>query len=391
MGEPDVRGRPTWAEIDLAALRSNLAWVRARSGPRRVVAVVKADAYGHGAVTAARVLAAQRCDAFAVATAAEAAELRAAGVTEPILLLQGLHDPAESDAVVEQRLWPMVGSLDELDALSAAAARAGRTVAVHLKLDTGMGRLGLLPDALDAALERIARLPGLALEGVASHLAEADDAGSAALTAQRARFAEILAHLHSRGVEPGWIHLDNSAGIAHGPTDGTTAVRPGLALYGADPTLEGGVALEPVMTLLTRVARAVDVPAGSRIGYGGAYETRRRTRILTLPIGYADGIPRGAGGKLCVGLGGRRVPLVGRVSMDLAGVDAGPDADARAGDEVLVFGRRGGLTIRVEEHAAALGTIPYELLVGIGPRVPRLAREARCSGSSGSGGGRSRP
>ena len=165
---------------------------------------------------------------------------------------------------------------------------------------------------------------------------------------------------------------------------------PGLALYGVDPTLERGVALDPVMTLVTRVSRAVDLPAGSRIGYGGAYVTRQRTRILTLPIGYADGLPRAAGGTLTVGLGGVRVPLVGRVSMDLAAVDAGPEADARVGDEVLIFGRRAGLTIGVEEQATALASIPYELLVGIGPRVPRVAVEGQCSGSSGSEGGPSR-
>ncbi len=355
-----------------------------------MVAVVKADAYGHGAATTARALAGEGCDAFAVATLVEATELRAAGVVEPILLLQGLHAPSEADAVVSAGFWPMVGGLDELDALSAAALRAGRSVAVHLKLDTGMGRLGLLPEALEAGLERLARLPGLELEGFASHLAEADQAGSAAVAAQRRRFADGLAQLRARGLDPAWIHLDNSAGLAHGPTERTTAVRPGLALYGVDPTLEGGVKLEPVMTLVTRVSRAVDLPAGSRIGYGGAYVTRQRTRILTLPIGYADGLPRAAGGRLTVGLRGVRVPLVGRVSMDLAAVDAGPDMDVRAGDEVLIFGRRGGLTIGVEEQATALASIPYELLVGIGPRVPRVAVEGQCSGSSGSEGGPSR-
>jgi alanine racemase len=378
--------RPTWAEIDLGALRRNLEWVRARAGDRRVIAVVKAGGYGHGAVVVARELVSAGAHALAVATLAEARELRAAGLAVPILLLEGLHDAAEADEVVGLRLAPMLGSLGTIEPLRAAAARAGRSLSIHLKLDTGMSRLGLLPKQLDAALALLRGAPALEVVGVASHLASADDPSSPAVARQRACFAELVERVRGAGHAPGWIHLDNSAALVAGATPGTTAVRPGVALYGADPTFRGEVELAPVMSLFSRVIRAVDVPAGTRVGYGGAYVTPHATRLLTLPIGYADGLRRAAGGRLRVGLRGRRAPLVGVVSMDLASVDAGPDSPAREGDPVLLFGTDGSLTIRVEELAAAAGTIAYEILVGIGPRVPRVPREAGWSGSAGSGG-----
>jgi alanine racemase len=378
--------RPTWAEIDLGALRRNLDWVRSRAGDRRVIAVVKAGGYGHGAVAVARELVSAGSQALAVATLAEARELRAAGLALPILLLEGLHAAAEADEVVGLRLVPMLGSLAMIEPLRAAAARAGRSVPVHLKLDTGMSRLGLLPAQLDAALALLRDAPALEVAGVASHLADADDAASPALARQRAAFAEQVARVRAAGHAPGWIHVDNSAALVRGATPGTTAVRPGVALYGADPTFRGEVELAPVMSLFARVIRAVDVPAGTRVGYGGAYVTPRATRLLTLPVGYADGLPRAAGGRFSVGVGGRRAPLVGVVSMDLSSVDAGPGSPAREGDAVLLFGTDGALTIRVEELAAAAGTIAYEILVRIGPRVPRVPREAGWSGSGGSGG-----
>lgn len=364
-----------------------------------MIAVVKANAYGHGAVPVSRALAAAGGAALGVATLAEARELREAGVSLPILLLEGLHSPDEADEVLGLDLVPMVGALEDLAALGAAAARAGsgararRPVALHLKLDTGMSRLGLLPDQLEPALDVLDATPALRLTGLASHLASADDARAATTAAQRTRFAAALAHVRARGFAPDEVHVDNSAGVVHGPTTGTTAVRVGLSLYGGDPTREGGQALEPVMTLLTRVVRVALVPAGTDVGYGGAHTTERATRIVTLPLGYADGLPRAAGGRFSIGLGDRRLPLVGRVSMDLATADAGPPDPGdpiEPGREVLVFGRRASLTIRVEELAAALGTIPYEVMVGIGPRVPRVYTEVGCSASTGSGGGSSR-
>ncbi len=363
-------GRPTWAEIDSSALARNLAQLRARAADRRVIAVVKADAYGHGAVRVAGALVAAGVEALAVATVAEAAELRSAGIALPILLLGGLHAPDEADFALAHELIPALGAREEFAWLEEAAKRAGRSFPLHLKFDTGMTRLGFRPDDVDPVLERALAGP-FDVQGLMSHLACADQPDSPHVAEQRERFAGLVARCGERGLQPAWIHLDNSAAILHGPTPGTTAVRPGLALYGADPTLDGVAELDPVMTLCTRVCRLQRVPRGTRVGYGGEFTASRDTRIATLPIGYADGLPRAAAGRFALGLGAARVPLAGRVSMDLCSVDAG-DAAVEVGDEVLVFGRRPDLVIPVEELAAAAGTIAYEILVGIGARVPRL-------------------
>jgi alanine racemase len=337
-----------------------------------VIAVVKADAYGHGAVATARKLAAAGCEAFAVATLEEALDLRGAGVSTPILLLEGPHADAEAAVVVAERLSVGLSRAEPLAALEAAAREAGRAVPLHLKFDTGMSRLGFPPEDLDALLDRVAASRWLVVEGVMSHLAEADVRGAAATEAQRRRFAGIVARLHERGFDPAWIHLDNSPGVWHGPTPGTSAIRPGLSLYGPDPTREGGCGLEPVMSLITRVLALREVPAGTRVGYGGVHVTDRAARLATVPLGYADGLPRAAGGRFCVSVGGTRVPLVGRVSMDLATLDVTAAPRCRVGDELLVFGRRAGVRIPVEELAWAADTIAYEVLVRVGARVPRV-------------------
>ncbi len=338
-----------------------------------MIAVVKADAYGHGAVTVARALSSAGCDAFAVITLDEAVELRDAGVREPILLLGGLLEPGEADEALARDVTPVVSRLETLGWLEAAAARAGRDATFQLKLDTGMGRLGLAPAELPELLARLRAARGLRLDGIMSHLAEADDARSEATARQRSLFASLVARVREAGFSPDWVHLDNSAGIARGATPGTNAVRPGLWLWGVDPTLEGGNALEPVMSLFARVCQAKVVPPGTRIGYGGEFVARETSRILTLAIGYADGLPRAVGGRMEVGWRGRRVPLVGRVSCDLA-TAAVPGSDAVApGDAVLIFGRDGALAIPVEEVARAAGTIAYEILARIGPRIPRIA------------------
>ena len=362
-----------WAEIDLGALVRNSRAIRARAGGRRLIAVVKADAYGHGAVTVARALSADGCDAFAVISLAEALELRDAGIREPILILGGLLEPDEADQAMARELVPVVSRLEALDWLERAAARVRRAAGFHLKLDTGMGRLGLAPEDLPAFVERLHASRALRLEGVMSHLAEADDLDAPATERQRALFAELVGRLRVAGFAPDWIHLDNSAGIARGPASGTDAVRPGIWRWGAEPLLAGGHRLEPVMSLFARVCHAKTVRAGTRIGYGGDFVARETTRILTLAIGYADGLPRAVGGRIDVGFRGRRVPLVGRVSCDLAAVAVPGSEPIAPGDEVLIFGRRGELAIPVEEVAAAAGTISYEILARIGKRVPRIA------------------
>ena len=362
-----------WAEIDVAALARNFRAVRARAGGRRVIAVVKANGYGHGATLCTRALESEGCDAFAVISVEEAAELRSAGVRAPLLVLGGPVAPPDADRLLELDAEPVVSRPEVVDWLEAAAERAGRAFRFQLELDTGMGRLGVLPGDLHAMLVRVSHARRVRLAGVMSHLACADDAASPETARQRALFGELLARVRESGFAPDWVHLDNSAGIARGPTPECDAVRPGIALYGVDPTLEGGHALEPVMSLCARVVHAKTVEAGTPIGYAGAYRAPERMRILTLAVGYADGLPRAAGGRVEVGVGGRRAALVGRVSCDLATV-AAPAGDRTAvGDVALVFGRRAGLEVPVEELARAVGTISYEVLVRIGPRVPRLA------------------
>ncbi len=364
-------GRPSWAEIDLGALRRNLGAVRERADGRRVIAVVKANAYGHGAVPVARALERAGVAMLAVATVEEARELREGGVRAPIVLLEGLHSPDEADSVLDLDLSVLVGRVDTLQILGSAASTAGRPIPIHLKVDTGMGRLGFPPGEILPVLDALRRTRGLELSGLATHLAESDDPDSKVTPLQRRRFEEVVTSVRGAGFDPGWIHADSSGGVVHGGTAGTNAVRPGIILYGPDPTLDGGNGLEPVMSVVTRVLHEKEVPAGARIGYGGTWVAPERTRILTIPFGYADGLPRNAGGLFAVCVGGHRLPLVGRVSMDLATIDAGPDSKLEAGAEVLLFGRRDGFAVPVEELAAACGTISYEILVRIGPRVPR--------------------
>jgi alanine racemase len=367
-------GRPTWAEIDLASLEHNLGVLRAAAPGQRVIAVVKANGYGHGALLVAPALVSAGCEALAVATVAEGAELRRSGISVPVLLLQGLHAADEADFALEQALVPVLGSGEALEPLEAAGERAGRAVPVQLEFDTGMTRLGFPADDVDALLERVLASPRLRVEGVMSHLACADDPGAPQTAGQRERFAALVARCRERGLDPEWIHLDNSPAVLHGASDGTSAIRPGLALYGADPTGDrAGSGLRPVMTLRTRVLQVRDVAAGTAVGYGASFVAQAATRVATLPIGYADGLPRRAAGRFSLGLGGRRVPLAGCVSMDLASIDVGAEPAVAAGADVLVFGRLRELTIPVEELAQAAGTIAYEILVGIGARVLRVA------------------
>ncbi len=369
---PPRSTRPTWAELDLAALRSNLRQVRACAAGRRIIAVVKAGAYGHGIGAVAPALVREGVEALAVATLEEARELRALGLVLPILLLEGLHRDEDAAEVIGRGFVPVIPRVDMLEAVAAAARTLRRRVPVHVKLDTGMARLGIQLEDLSEVVDRIRREPLLDWAGLMTHLAEADDAASTETSRQRDRFQRALDQVRSAGFDPGWIHADPSAAVLRGPTPFSTAVRPGLMLYGADPTLERSARLEPVMSLFSRAIQAKDVASGTRVGYGGTHVTGVPTRLLTLPIGYADGLPRAAGGRAQVSVAGAHARLVGRVSMDLAVVDVGSRSAADVGSEVLLFGRRGSIRVPVEELALAVDTIAYEILTGIGPRVPRL-------------------
>ena len=369
--------RPTTATIDLQAVADNYAEARRLGGGRKVIAVVKADGYGHGAVPVARRLVSAGCAHLAVVTVAEAAELRAAAIDCGILVLGGVHDAAEAADVVELAVTPVIQHAGHIGLLSQIARERRAPLPVQIEVDTGMRRMGLAAEDAPALLERIAREPALELEGVYTHLARADEENLGPSLDQLELFSEILSAVQARGIDPGQVHVANSAGLlatsdlAAGLPAQVNAVRPGLMLYGVHPAahLRGRAALAPAMTLRTRVSNVRHVRPGDAVGYGGTFRAPRRGRIATLPIGYADGVPWSLGNRGSVLLRGRRAPIAGRISMDFVTLFVGDDP-VEIGDPVVLFGD--GLP--VEEVAETAGTISYELLVGIGGRVPRVVR-----------------
>ncbi len=363
--------RPTEATIHLGAIRSNYAEVARRAAGREVIAVVKADAYGHGAAPVARALVAAGAPRLAVATVAEGCALRAAGLRTPILVLSGVHGGARE--AVDAGLTPVVHHRGQVEALRKAAQ--GAPVPVHLEVDTGMRRMGMPPEEALELLVAVAREPALRLEGVYTHLARADEPDLAPTLEQVARLRALLASARARGVAPGLVHCANSAGLLAGdalaaalPEAG--AVRPGGALYGVIPAPHLAAPLRPAMTLRTRVVHLRAAHPGDAVGYNALYRAPRRTRIATLALGYADGVPVAATGRGVVVIRGRRCPFAGRVSMDFVGVDVG-EAPVEIGDEAILFGTAEQGSLPVEEAALAAGTIAYEMLVRVGARVRR--------------------
>jgi alanine racemase len=367
---PEVAAlRPTVVEVDTAALAHNLREVRRRVGPQvRIQAVVKADAYGHGAVPSARAFVEAGADWLGVALVEEGVELRRAGLLVPICVLSGLASPDDARAVVSHRLTPIVYRPDHLDAISAAAKNAGLArYPVHFKVDTGMGRWGALPGEVAPFLDALARHPELDLEGFATHFASADGDPDATL-AQVRLFADVDASLQNRGFSPRIRHLANSAGLALADAH-ADMVRPGLALYGL-----GAPALRPALTLRTRIAHLKPVPQGFPVSYGATFVTSRDSILGVLPIGYADGLPRRVSNRAEVLVRGRRVPVVGRVCMDACMVDVTHVDGVQPGDEVVIIGRQGAVRLGADELATHADTISYEILTGIGKRVPRTYR-----------------
>jgi alanine racemase len=361
------------ASIDLSALGANLAELRRLAGGREVIAVVKADAYGHGAPAVARALEAAGVRRLAVISVGEAAELRAAGVRTAILLLGGLEHGEDAAAIAELDATVVVQHPAQIAPL-AAAGRRGAPLAVHLEVDTGMARMGVPEGSALAALAAIAAAPGLRIDGLSTHLARADELDLAPVRSQLERFARFLAEARGRGLPIGVVHVANSAGLLASPElekalpREVNAVRPGIALYGVRSARHFEAPLRPVMTLRGRVVNVRAVGAGEPVGYGATWRAERPTTIATVGLGYADGIPwslGGGGGEM--GLRGRRVPIVGRISMDLVTLDAGA-GPVELGDSAVAFGE-GGPT--VEDVAARAGTIPWEIVVRVGRRVAR--------------------
>lgn len=364
----------TWAEIDLGRLKHNYTALREQLAPGcRFVGVVKANAYGHGAVPVAQKLEEWGADYLAVACLEEAAELRQAGVHAPILIL-GVTLPRYAGELLAWDAAQAVGDLETGRALSAAAVAAGRTLTIHVKADTGMSRLGFLCDEahLDHAAGEIAALcalPGLRAEGIFTHFSDAD--GCEAYTMRQfTRFLDLLDKLSARGVTFEIRHCAASAAMLNYPCTHLDMVRPGIALYGHYPApgMEYTCPLLPVMTLKTRVAAVRDLPAGTCVSYGRTATLARDSRLAVLPVGYGDGYFRLFSNGQTVSIRGKKAPVVGRVCMDLTMVDVTDIPGVVPGDEAVLYGD----AAPVEDGADRAGTIQYELLCDVSPRVPRV-------------------
>lgn len=384
--------RPAWVDVDLSALEHNLAAIRGRliSGGSdrddrvKAMAVVKADGYGHGAVGVSRTLEAAGVDWLGVALLEEGAEIRRAGVKLPILVL-GTARPAKIALYRRYKLTPTVSSLHELALWCDWTASQVVPQPVHLKVDTGMGRLGVAPDEVSRALEILRQHRGLCLAGILSHFGDADDLASPRNQAQEKSFAAVLGQLTAEERQHALIHMANSAAALHLPESRFALVRLGIAIYGLEPAERPGqplppaerTDLRPVMSVKARIVQLREVPAGTAVSYGGRTVTRRRSRIAVVPVGYADGYAWRLTGKAEALVREQRVPVVGSVTMDMTLLDV-TDAGAELGDEVVLLGRQGSEEVTALELATHAGTIPWEILCHLGLRLPRrYVREGR--------------
>lgn len=368
-----VEANRAWVDIDLDALSHNLAAIRRAAGRGvRLMLIVKADAYGHGAVAIAHH--AVRCgiSALGVGTSAEALRLRQAGIRLPILVLGTI---VEEEAASALRHDVQIGlhASDRCDALQTLAKRLGVTAKVHLNVDTGMGRLGVLPHRAVDLMREVAAASHLELAGVMTHISAPDGAHSASSADQIEVFERVLADAKAAKVLRGWIHVSNSAALFTELAPQFDTVRPGISAYGILPgNLPKAIELEPVMSLHSQVVFLKDMPSGAAVGYGSTWRAGQATRIATLPIGYDDGLPWRLGNRAEVLVHGRRVPLIGQVSMDYTTIDVGQVPDVKVGDRVTLFGTQGTEQILVEEVARNAGTIAYEITCGISQRVARV-------------------
>ena len=363
------------AEVDLAALRKNVDVLAATVGPGvGILAVVKADAYGHGALAVARALE-RKVWGFAVSLVEEGVELRRGGIEAPIVVLGSFYGYSHRD-VIAFRLTPVVADEGDVEKFARAADEmsAGR-VGVHLKIDTGMARLGVRPEKLDDMLARLQATPAVELTGLCSHLASADANDTAPTDAQLAAFEAARARVAAAGLAVPLVHVANSAATQRFGAARYDLIRPGLALYGYSPPSKAATAaytgLLPAMSLKSRIVALRDVPAGETVSYGGLWRAPSAARIATVPIGYADGYTRRMTGKAEVLVGGRRCSVAGAITMDMCMVDV-TAVDAKLGDEVVLLGAQGGTRIDADELARWSDTISWEIFCGISKRVPRV-------------------
>lgn len=366
---------PTRAILHLDRLARNLGLLGELAGGRPLWPCIKANAYGHGAELVARELVSLGHDTLCVAHASEAVELREVGIEARLILLSaGL--PEESELVVEHRLEPVVCSRATLDALSAAAERAGREVAIHLVIDTGMGRIGVSPDEAESFLARATELPGVRVRGLMSHFPRADEVDKSFSRAQIESFRRVCEALRPAGAPV--RHLANSAGILDLPESHLDAVRPGIAIYGLAPSRHIAnprvAELEPVLEWRSRITFLKEVPAGTGLSYGHTFRTRRPSLVATLPVGYGDGLHRGLSNRMDFLVRGVRCPQVGTITMDQTLADVtGLRGRVALGDDAILIGREGAEALGADALAETLGTISYEIVTSIARRVPRLA------------------
>jgi len=353
------------SEIDLSALQHNLEVILRISGRRTVIGVVKADAYGHGAVQISRKLISKGVSQLAVAYTGEGIALREAGIDSKIIVL---FDRSEISDYLAYDLTPVICTTETAAVLSAEAKKSGKKVSVHLKIDTGMGRMGFLPEAAVDAATVISGLEGVSIEGLLSHFSEADSADHSFSTLQLETFFNTRKAIEDRTGLKLIAHMASSAAILSMKGSLLDAVRPGLALYGCSP-VQGSHDLKAVMKVTARILCVRKVPSGTPVSYGRSYVTGRDSKIAVLPLGYADGYSRNFSNNAEVLVRGVRASVVGRVCMDLTMVDVTHIEDASEGDEVVLLGRQGDNVITAAELAARIGTVPYEILTSLGSRA----------------------
>lgn len=371
--------RPTYAEIDLQAFRHNLQNLKNYLDPQtRIMAIVKADAYGHGALPCARAAVASGADYLGVGVIEEGIELRQKGLKVPILVLTSIF-PDEVEGLVRHDLATILCTLSLAQALSKEAGKQGKMVSVHIKIDTGMNRLGVSPENLPELLDQIRGLKNLHIEGVSTHFSSADEEDLSITQNQLKKFHTALAILQQAGVPVSMIHCANTSGIFKFPESHFNRVRPGLILYGALPSPDLKPALDkkfdafmPVMQWKSKIILVKAIAKGQAVSYSRNFTTQRDSLIATLPIGYADGLHRILSNKMDVLVRGRRAPQVGIICMDMILIDVTDVPNVQQGDEVVIFGKQDSQTIAVEELALKAQTIPYEILCNVGKRVPRV-------------------
>jgi len=369
---------PTWVEVDLDRFRRNLGAIRAAIGAgRRIMLVVKADAYGHGAVEIARHAVEAGVTMLGVATLHEGIELRSSGITVPVIILSPTL-LSEVDEIIEHRLTPCITSIEFADLFSRRCVAHQVLSRFHVEVDTGMGRTGVSDSEAIEFIERVVGMPNLTLEGVFTHFPHADSGRTDVTEDQLRRFNEILRGLALRKIEVPIRHAANSAGILSVRDSFLDMVRPGILAYGFYPSAEvpRSIPVEGILSFKTRIVQLRDVPPGRYISYGRTYQTTRWTRVAVLPVGYGHGYPWTLSNRGQVLVRGKRAPIVGRVTMDLTMVDASGVDEAELGDEVVLWGEQRNARIGLDEVAAWAQTIPYDLLCSMGKRVVRIFLEA---------------